>query len=81
MKYTQPSFTVPTSETRKDPCVHGWLDPKGKCVLCGEGVPCGATDGKFVCGKLRGHRGWHTQEFPPGTEGVLAGIGTAVDWT
>lgn len=36
MKYAAPSFSVNPSEARapKD-CQHGWLDPRGKCVLCG----------------------------------------------
>jgi hypothetical protein len=35
VKYTAKSFTLPASGQRKDPCVHSWLDAKGRCVLCG----------------------------------------------
>jgi hypothetical protein len=35
VKYTAKSFTVPATGHRKDPCVHGWLDTKGRCAVWG----------------------------------------------
>jgi hypothetical protein len=36
VKYELPSFTVPASSSTRNPdCTHGWIDPRGACVLCG----------------------------------------------
>lgn len=39
MKYEQKSFSVPALPPKgPEKCEHGWLDPRGRCVLCGDQV-------------------------------------------
>lgn len=34
-RFEQKSFSVPAVDKAPEGCKHGWLDRRGKCVLCG----------------------------------------------
>ena len=77
MRYADKSFTVPTWHPPKD-CAHGWLDKRGKCVMCGEkvGEPTPDHPYRTACGSStwineRGHicfHQWHRLEDGGGCE-------------
>lgn len=37
-RFQEKRFTVPAVDKAPTDCQHGWLDKRGKCVLCGEQV-------------------------------------------
>lgn len=43
MKYTAPSFTVPASGKAPENCLHGWIDKRDRCVMCGTRVLVGLS--------------------------------------
>ncbi len=38
-QFEKKSFTLPANTAQLKDCRHGWIDAKGKCVLCGEQNP------------------------------------------
>lgn len=37
-EFVKKRFTVPYGGRSATDCEHGWIDPRGKCVMCGEPV-------------------------------------------
>lgn len=40
-QYEKKTFSVKTGSRKPDQCEHGWLDRRGRCVMCGERLAFG----------------------------------------
>jgi hypothetical protein len=68
MKYTAPSFSVPATGKAPENCKHGWLDVRGKCVMCGEQIDSAREIVRTPIPNAHGFKpdkqltGWHSRD-------------------